>query len=82
MCKNKRLYYNKDGYKWSWTHDPDWSRYYTTNSEGEGLFIVDLKRNERQQILGTCQFSLRELKDHKRSIRKYMTETMMYILND
>lgn len=76
------LHYEQDGNKWIWFYHSwtdgknsagDWyvSQYYCTNSEGEGLFFVDLKRNERKQILGTCQFSLRGLKDPKGAIRRY-----------
>lgn len=76
------LHYEQDGEKWLWYYHSwtdgkdsagDWyvSQYYCTNDEGEGLFFVDLKRNERTQILGTCQFSLRGLKDPKRAIRRY-----------
>jgi len=36
--------------------------YYTTNSEGQGLFFVDQVKNSRRQITGTCQFSIRGLK--------------------
>ena len=77
------LHYENDGKRWIWywhsmtdgkTASGDWyvSRYWTTNDNGEGLFMVDLARNERKQILGTCQFSLSGLKDPKRAIRRYM----------
>ena len=79
------LHYENDGNKWfwychSWTEGKnsagEWytSHYYCTNNDGEGLFFVDLKNNERWQVLGTCQFSLRGLKDPKRAIRKRYEE--------
>ena len=37
------------------------SKYYCTNAEGEGLFVVDTSKNSRQQLIGTCDFSLRGL---------------------
>lgn len=75
------LHYENDGAKWiwywhSWTDGKDsagdWykKKYFCTNSDGEGLFVVYPERNERQQLLGTCQFSLAGLKDPKRAIRR------------
>jgi len=49
----------------------DWR--YETNSDGEGLFIVRPSRNERQQVMGTCQFSARSLDRFARLIRGGMT---------
>ena len=72
MSKAKRLYYENDGNKWAWSHDPEFKTYCVTNDMGEGIFYVDLRRNERKQILGTCQFSLRGIKNPKAKIRKWM----------
>lgn len=44
------------------------SRYYCTNANGEGLFFVDIERNTRAQIIGTCDFSTYGLS--KTSIRR------------
>jgi len=44
------------------------SCYYCTNTNGEGLFYVDIERNERTQIIGTCDFSTHGLT--KNSIRR------------
>ena len=79
------IHYENDGKKWiwyphSWTYGKDdvgkWSvrKYYSTNSDGEGVFIIDLVRGERKQILGTCQFSLNGLKDPRRAIRRWMND--------
>ena len=58
----------EDGVK-MWVSD---DIYYCTNRYGEGLFKVDLIRNERKQLKGTCQFSVCGLKDKskKEKIRK------------
>ena len=37
------------------------SKYYCTNREGEGLFVVDTSKSSRAQLIGTCDFSLRGL---------------------
>lgn len=75
----KTFGYRNDGKRWMWwlmedveegEEIPD--RYYTTNNEGEGVFIVDSRANNRKQIAGTCDFSLVGVKDPKRKIRKYM----------
>ena len=64
-----------DGYKWHWKSAEDESgycrRYWTTDADGEGIFIVDLKENSRTQILGTCDFSVVGLKDPKAKIRRW-----------
>ena len=65
-------------YRHSWTDgknsrgDYYLKKYYCTNGYGEGVFVVYPERNERKQILGTCQFSLVGLKDPKRAIRRFM----------
>lgn len=43
--------------------------YYCTNRYGEGLFKVDLIRNERKQLEGTCQFSVCGLKDKSKKAK-------------
>lgn len=79
------LHYERDGNQWiwfwhSWTDgkcsNGEWytKKYCCTNNDGEGLFIVDISKNERKQILGTCQFSLAGLKDPKRAIRRRYEE--------
>lgn len=72
------LIYDNDGNKWSWWRK-EWkgnedgvSQYYTTNHSGEGVFFVNLEKNSRKQLVGTCDFSLAGLKDPKRKIRRYM----------
>lgn len=42
----------------TWSTDPDGLRYYCTNGEAEGVFRVNLRRGERVQVVGTCNFSL------------------------
>ena len=37
------------------------SEYYCTNRDGEGLFYVNVERNTRHQLVGTCDFSVRGL---------------------
>ena len=46
--------------------------YYCTNKEGDGLFRVNVEHNSRNQLKGTCQFSVHGLKDKskKAKIRK------------
>lgn len=73
----KHLYIRRDGaaFRWWWAHDPQEyvSGYYTTNSSGEGIFYVDLERNERKQLLGTAEFSVSGLKYPERAIRRWVT---------
>lgn len=76
--KKNHLVYSNDGYQWFWhrkseeDEDGYYNRYCMTNSDGEGLFVMDRRRGELHQVLGTCQFSLRGLKDPRRKIRDYM----------
>ena len=56
----KRMKWEIDGEKViGWINDYS---YYCTNGRGEGIFFVDLSRNERKQLTGTCQFSVYGLK--------------------
>lgn len=48
------------------------SRYYCTDNHGEGIFLIDLIRNRRVQIVGTCEFSLAGIKDPRNKIRRWM----------
>ena len=65
-----------NGWKYIWYFadhpTPFISRYFCTNDDGDGVFCVDLKRNTRDQILGTCQFSVAGLKDPRAKIRRYV----------
>ena len=58
-------------WKW-WDKDTDGDRYFCTNDNGEGIFFVDLTRNDRKQLVGTCDFTLNGVKDPKAKIRKWM----------
>ena len=77
------LHYEQDGNKWLWfwhswtdgkTTSGDWyvSKYYCTDSTGDGVFFVDRDRNERKQLVGTCDFSVAGLKNPQRKIREWM----------
>lgn len=72
----RKLKYKKDGDKWEWRWSDSDNVYWTTNGRGEGAFVIDPSHNEEHQVLGTCDFSLRGMKDAsaKRKIRKWMTE--------
>ena len=48
--------------------------YYCTNKSGNGLFYVDLDRNDRKQIEGTSQFSVAGVADKKGKLRRYLRE--------
>lgn len=72
----KRLVYEKDEERWEWRWSDSDNVYWTTNSRGEGIFVIDPSQNEEHQILGTCDFSLRGITDEsaKRKIRKWMMQ--------
>lgn len=83
-CKVERedrtLVYKQDGACWAWhrkmdeDEDGHFTRYWTTNAAGAGIFVVDLKRNNRTQLVGTWDFSLAGIKDPRRKIRNWMNE--------
>lgn len=54
-----------------WYNDHEYTE---TNKEGEGLFYVNLRRNQRSQTAGTCDFSARGLKpdSKKAKLRRYL----------
>ena len=66
----KKLTYEKDGYAWKWYIKGD-SCYYCTNSDGDGIFVVNYNR---RQLIGTAQFSLHGLTDKsaKQKIHQWM----------
>jgi hypothetical protein len=72
------LFIRQDGkrYIWYWakSREPLPDRYYCTNNEGDGIFVIDLVRNDRKQLIGTCQFSLAGIKDPRGKIRRYYKE--------
>lgn len=82
--KDHLVYYNDPDYcpeRWEWwwksSEDEDGSRpsgYWCTNDYGEGVFYVNTRRNERSQLVGTCDFSLCGLSDPKAKIRRWMKE--------
>lgn len=74
MERNKKhLCYEKDGNKWIWGYNTESYRYlYCTNDNGDGIFLVDQRNGNRKQLVGTCQFSLRGIKNPKAKIRKWM----------
>lgn len=59
-------------YEYYWTYGYGCG-YYKTNPNGEGIFYVD-KDGKEQQLVGTCQFSVRGLTrgSGKNKIRKWM----------
>ena len=52
------------------------SQYYCTNARGEGIFFTDQVHNDRRQLAGTCQFSVRGLKreSKKSKLRRWINE--------
>lgn len=58
----------------NWLVSDDAAVYYCTNGEGEGVFRVDLRSNDRRQITGTCQFSVYGLQpaSARAKIRRWM----------
>lgn len=50
------------------------TQYYCTNERGEGIFFIDQVRNDRRQLAGTCQFSVRGLKreSKKNKLRRWI----------
>lgn len=70
MAKEKIWYENQKDL-WKWGREGA-SHYFMTNEEGMGLFYIHPERNERKQLIGTLQFSLRGLKDPKAKIRRWM----------
>lgn len=67
------LRYRNDGKRLEWwDKDTDGDRYFCTNNEGEGIFLVDLTRNDRKQLVGTCDFTLNGVKNPKAKVRRWM----------
>ncbi len=68
-----RIKYQHDGNEWGWRVEGS-PIYYCTNGMGDGIFTQDDRTGETKQIVGTCQFSVRGLKNPRAKIRKWMQE--------
>lgn len=75
----KRIVYLQDGSRWEWHYKADedehgqYFKYWTTNRNGDGIFRVDSRKNERTQLVGTWDFSLVGIADPRRKIRAWMS---------
>lgn len=72
----RKLIYEKDGARWIWRVFGEQDRYFTTNREGQGIFVVSFSPlgGSRCQLAGTCQFSLSGLTESyaKAKVRRWM----------
>ena len=75
----RTLGYRNCGKRWEWWKLEDLEEgedtpncYYCTNDEGNGVFLINSRANDRKQLVGTCEFSLVGIKDPRGKIRKYM----------
>ena len=70
-------YTHKDNY-WEWHLNGEEDIYFCTDKDGEGVFKIDPCRNSRDQLTGTCQFSVRGLSEKyaRRKIRDFMRGTL------
>lgn len=66
------LHYENNGGYWKWYSDMEGLKYFCTDRNGEGIFLVDLLRNERTQLEGTLDFSLIGIKNPQAKIRRWM----------
>jgi hypothetical protein len=75
-----KLRYKKDGKRWTWYIEGDDDKYFQTSNDGEGIQEILLNRNERKDLEGTCQFSVRGVSDSwaKRKIRDWMNNNCWY----
>lgn len=62
--------FNAYGYSWDVVDEYGTRGHYSTDSNGEGLFIYDERDGSETQLLGTCQFQLTQQTDSGR--RKYI----------
>lgn len=72
--------FDKFPYEYVWTVGYE-RGYYKTNPNGEGIFYVNEKYEERQ-LVGTCQFSVRGLlrETGKARIRRWTKKSLMWDL--
>ena len=70
-------YTHKDNY-WEWHLNGEEDIYFCTDEDGEGVFKIDPCRNSRDQLTGTCQFSVRGLSEKyaRHKIREFMRDTL------
>lgn len=75
-----KLKYEKEGRQWTWYIEGDNDQYFQTSKDGEGIQEILPKRNERRDLEGTCQFSVRGVSDAwaKRKIRNWMENNCWY----
>lgn len=75
-----KLRYEKDGKRWTWYIEGEDDKYFQTSNDGEGIQEILLNRNERKDLEGTCQFSVRGVSGNwaKRKIRNWMNNNCWY----
>lgn len=76
-AKTSLRYMHIDNY-WQWWVSNEKDVYYCTDDDGEGVFRIDQRRNNRDQLTGTLQFSVRGLSEEyaKRKIKAFMRDRM------
>lgn len=62
--------WSDNGWSWDVEDEAGTSAHYRTNSEGDGLWVVDARDGSESQLLGTSQFALTQTTDSGR--RKYI----------
>lgn len=62
------------GVRWSWQMEYE-NIYYETGKDGDGIWMYNVRTNERKQIAGTCQFSAcQTASGMRRKLERYFSE--------
>lgn len=74
----KHLFIDHNGDMWCWwigeKRDGPKSYFWSTNVHGQGIWYYDLSDGEVTQIVGTCDFSVRGVKDPRSKIRRWVSK--------
>lgn len=63
------------GVRWSWQFEGDDDVFYETGKDGDGIWMYNVRKNDRKQIAGTCQFTAcQTASGMRRKLEKYFSE--------
>lgn len=72
--RSEKLTIRRDGEKYIWFFGDD-TIHYSTNNDGEGIFIINERENSCHQLVGTCDWRTCVTDKATRSkIKRWLTE--------
>lgn len=80
--QTEELTIRHDGARYEWFIGDDDTVRYTTNNNGDGIFLVDSAANERKQLVGHCDWHICQTDKATRAKIKRWTEKVLGDVTD